>query len=419
MADKHLTADCAIAGGGPAGMMLGLLLARAGIDVVVLEKHSDFLRDFRGDTLHPSTLEVMHELGLFEELESLPHQKVERLSAQFGDWEAEVADFSHLPVRSRYIMLMPQWDFLDFLKRQGERYSIFRCLMSTPATGLIIEGDRVKGLCAEAQDGLIELRAPLVVAADGRGSTMREAGQLEVRDLGAPIDVLWFRLSRKDTDTDQTGGRFDQGRLFIRIYRGDYWQCAYVIAKGSADKVHARGIEAFQEDVAKLVPFEAARANELTSFDDISLLSVSVDRLKQWWRPGLLCIGDAAHAMSPVGGVGINLAIQDAVAAANILADPLSRNALSDDDLAAVEKRRLFATRLTQRAQIFVHDRVLGPLLSGQNGPVKAPMPVRLLQRFPLLRRIPARLVGMGVRPEHIRSPLIKAGRGTSLPASR
>jgi 2-polyprenyl-6-methoxyphenol hydroxylase-like FAD-dependent oxidoreductase len=383
-------------------MMVGLMLARAGVDVVVVEKHADFLRDFRGDTLHPSTLEVMHELGLYEELEKLPHQKVERLVAQIGDFQTEVADFTHLPVRSPFIMMMPQWDFLDFLKRQGEKYSNFRCLMSTEAVAPIVEGGRVTGLLARQAEGPIEIAASLVVAADGRRSRLREAAGLEVEDLGAPIDVLWFRLSRKPGDTDQTGGRFDRCRFFVRIFRGDYWQCAFVIRKGEGDAIRARGMEAFRAEVASLLPFSADRVNELASFDDVSLLSVSVDRLKRWHRPGLLCIGDAAHAMSPVGGVGINLAIQDAVAAANMLAAPLLADTVEESDLAAVQARRLLPTRLTQAAQVFVHRNVLSPALANpaRNG---VPLPIRLLARYPRLRRIPARLVGLGVRPEKVR----------------
>lgn len=415
----RLTADCAIAGGGPAGMMLGMLLARAGASVLVLEKHADFLRDFRGDTLHPSTLEVMHELDLFEGLQRLPHQKVHQMSAGIGASETPVADMSHLPVHSPYIMMMPQWDFLDFLKREGERHSGFRCLMSTRTTGLINEGGSVVGVTAEGPDGPLEIRARLVVGADGRRSDMRKAAALEVEELGAPIDVLWFRLPRKPEDTEESAGRFDPGRLMVRIYRGDYWQCAYVIPKGAAEAVRARGIEAFRSDVGALLPFEAERAEALASFDDVSLLSVSVDRLKRWWRPGLLCIGDAAHAMSPVGGVGINLAIQDAVAAANILAGPLTEGSLSDDHLAAIERRRIFPTRLTQAAQVLAHNRLLAPVLAQRGQSLKPPLPVRLLARFPLLRRIPGRLVGLGIRPEHVTSPLIRAGSGGGSRPSR
>ncbi len=289
MTPNRLSTRCVIAGGGPAGMMLGLLLARSGVEVAVLEKHGDFLRDFRGDTLHRSTLEVMHELGLYEELEKLPHQKVERLVAQIGDFQTEIADLTHLPVRSPFIMMMPQWDFLDFLKKQGERYPAFRCLMSTEAIDPIVTDGRVTGVRARNADGLVEISASLVVAADGRRSRLRQAAGLAVEDLGAPIDVLWFRLSRKPQDTDQTGGRFDRGRFFVRIFRGDYWQCAFVIRKGEGDAVRARGIEAFRAEVGSLLPFESSRAEELASFDDVSLLSVSVDRLRRWYRPGTPC----------------------------------------------------------------------------------------------------------------------------------
>ena len=396
-------ARCVIAGGGPAGMMLGLLLARAGVEVVVLEKHADFLRDFRGDTLHPSTLEVMHELGLYDELAALPHQKIERLNIQVGPFQTKVADLTHLPVRSPFIMLMPQWDFLDFLRRQGERYPNFTCLMETEALGPLLDGDRVVGLRAEGPEGEIHILASLVVGADGRRSRMRAAAALPLKDLGAPIDVLWFRLSRRPTDTVQTGGRFERGRFFVRIYRGDYWQCAFVIRKGEGEAIRARGIEAFRAEVGTLLPFDPGRTEELGSFDDVSLLSVSVDRLTRWHRPGLLCIGDAAHAMSPVGGVGINLAIQDAVAAANLLAAKLASDSVDEADLAAVQKRRWLPTRLTQAAQVFVHRQVLEHAL-GSRTDGRVPLPVRLFARFPRLRRIPARLIGLGVRPEHVQT---------------
>ncbi|MDP3897163.1 MAG: FAD-dependent oxidoreductase [Mesorhizobium sp.] len=399
-----LTTKCCIAGGGPAGMMLGLLLARAGIDVVVLEKHSDFLRDFRGDTLHPSTLEVMHELGLDDRLLALPHQKVHELAGQFGDTGGIMADFRHLPVRHPYIVLMPQWDFLNFLAGEASRYPRFRHRMNAEATDLILHDGRVAGVAAETAEGMLHVKAELVVDCTGRDSRLRARAGLSVQNLGAPIDVLWFRLSRQPADTDQTGGRFDNGSIFVRLNRGDYWQCAHVIPKGGADAIRARGIDAFRATVAPLLPFSTERADELRSFDDVKLLSVAVDRLATWHRPGFLCIGDAAHAMSPVGGVGINLAIQDAVAAANILAGPLRSGTLSNDDLAEVQRRRLFPTRLTQAAQIFAQNRVLAPALAARQA-VRAPLPVRMLARFPMLRRIPARLIGMGVRPEHVRSP--------------
>ena len=388
-------------------MVLGLLLARAGVDVVVLEKHADFLRDFRGDTLHPSTLEVMHELGLDAGLLELPHQKLRQLSAEIGTFKTVVADFSHLPVSHPYIVLMPQWDFLNFLVSEGRKYPNFTCRMDCEATGLVEREGRIVGLRVQEAGREHEVRADLVVDATGRGSTLRAAAGLPVENLGAPIDVFWFRLSRQPGDTDETGGRFDRGGALVRIYRGDYWQCAYVIPKGQADAIRSRGIESFRDVLASLLPFEAARLSELRSFDDVKLLSVTVDRLKKWFRPGFLAIGDSAHAMSPIGGVGINLAIQDAVAAGNILAGPLSRNSLATADLEMVQKRRMFPTRLTQAAQVFIQDNVLAPAL-GDTGETRPPLPVRLLARFPLLRRIPARLVGMGVRPEHVasRSPI-------------
>jgi 2-polyprenyl-6-methoxyphenol hydroxylase-like FAD-dependent oxidoreductase len=392
---------CCIAGGGPAGMMLGLLLARAGVAVTVLEKHSDFLRDFRGDTLHPSTLEVMHELGLAERLLALPHQKVRELSGEFGDFKTTVADFRHLPVHHPYIVLMPQWDFLDFLVDEASNYPAFSHRMNAEATDLVERDGGIVGLVAETPNGTVEIDADLVIDAAGRNSTLRGKAGLKLENLGAPIDVFWFRLSRKDIDTDQTGGRFDPGKLLVRIFRGDYWQCAYVIPKGQAATIRNDGIDNFRRTIAPLLPFEAERLAELASFDDVKLLSVSVDRLTKWFRPGFLCIGDSAHAMSPVGGVGINLAIQDAVAAANILARPLRDGTLANRDLEALQKRRMFPTRMTQAAQVFIQNTVLAPALSS-TAPAKPPFVARMLARVPLLRRIPARLVGMGVRPEHV-----------------
>ena len=402
MGAEKLTTTCCIAGGGPAGMMLGLLLARAGVAVTVLEKHTDFLRDFRGDTLHPSTLEVMHELGLAERLLALPHQKVQELSGEFGSFSTVVADFRHLPVRHPYIVLMPQWDFLSFLATEAHAWPGFSHRMDAEATGLIERNGRVVGLTAETPDGRLDIQADLVVDATGRNSVLRGAAGLAVENLGAPIDVFWFRLSRKQGDPDQTGGRFDPGRLVVRIFRGDYWQCAYVIPKGRAEAIRGEGIERFRAIIAPSLPFEAERLMELVNFDDVKLLSVSVDRVTRWFRPGFLCIGDSAHAMSPVGGVGINLAIQDAVAAGNILAAPLRERSLADRHLEAVQKRRSFPTRMTQAAQVFIQNSVLAPTLSS-TAPLTPPLPVRLLARFPILRRIPARLVGMGVRPEHVR----------------
>lgn len=400
---------CCIAGGGPAGMMLGFLLARAGVDVIVLEKHADFLRDFRGDTIHPSTMEVMHELGLLDEFLTLPHVREDDLVARFGNEDITIADFSHLPVKAPFIAFMPQWDFLDFLADHGRTDSNFRLLMQTKATGLIEENGRVEGLTADSPDGPLEIHADLVIAADGRRSDVRAAAGFAVTELGAPMDVLWFRLSRQPDEPAQAFGQVAAGRFFIRLNRGDYWQCAFIIPKGSLDKLHAAGLDAFKAGLVALAPELSNRTTELVSWDDIKLLSVAVDRLERWWRPGLICIGDAAHAMSPIGGVGINLAIQDAVATANLLAKPLREHRLTDADLAAVQKRREWPARVTQAAQIAIQNRVITPLLAADK-PITPPWPLRLLQRFPLLRRLPARMVGMGVRPEHV-GPELKPRR--------
>ncbi|HSN04177.1 MAG TPA: FAD-dependent oxidoreductase [Nitrospira sp.] len=398
----RISVRCCIAGGGPAGMMLGLLLARAGIDVLVLEKHADFLRDFRGDTIHPSTLEVMHELGLLEQLLALPHQKAPGINAQFGDLALTVADFSTLPTRCGFIAFMPQWEFLNFLAGQGSRYATFRLLMRAEVTDLVQEAGTIVGLRAATPDGALEVQADLMVGADGRHSIVRAKAGLSVEEFGAPMDVLWFRLSRRAGDPESPVGRFDRGRIFIMLNRGDYWQCGFVIPKGSRPQLEAQGLQAFRESVGRLAPFIGDRVGELQSWEPVKLLTVQVDRLRDWCRPGLLCIGDAAHAMSPIGGVGINLAIQDAVAAANLLADPLRRGAVTLKDLRLVQDRRAWPTHMTQRMQLFLQDRVIKSLLAGE-GPLVPPWPLRLIARFPFLRRIPARLVGMGFRPEHVR----------------
>lgn len=401
---------CLIAGGGPAGMMLGLLLARSGVDVLVLEKHADFLRDFRGDTLHPSTLQVMQELGLLDELLQLPHQKLRTLTGEIGEVTTEIADFSHLPVAARYIALMPQWDFLNFLLRSAGRYPSFEHRMRTEALDLVTDGGRIRGLEVQAPEGRQQIRADLVVDATGRGTRLTEKAGLPRIDLGAPIDVLWFRLPREPDDGEQTAGRFERGQLLVRIFRGDYWQCAYVIPKGGAEKVRSRGIEAFRREVAALSPGLAPQLERIASFDEVKLLSVSVDRLTRWHRDGFLAIGDAAHAMSPVGGVGINLAIQDAVATANILADGLRSGPVPESLLARVQARRMLPTRLTQAGQVFAHNRILVPTLSAAK-PFGRPLVARAFKRFPFLRRIPARLIGMGVRPEHVRAAPAAATR--------
>lgn len=378
-------------------MMLGLLLARAGVEVLVLEKHADFLRDFRGDTIHPSTLEVIAELGLLDELLKLPHQKVAAIGGMFGDTEFGIADFSHLPTRCGFIAMMPQWDFLNFLASHAARYPAFKLRMRTEVVALTQRGVR-----ATTPEGPLEIDADLVVGADGRSSTVREQAGLEVQDLGAPIDVLWFRLSRRASDPAASMGRFDAGRIFVLINRGDYWQCGCVIPKDAAEEVRQAGLQAFRESIARLLPFAADRAGEIKDWEQVKLLTVRVDRLRQWYRPGLLCIGDAAHAMSPVGGVGINLAIQDAVAAANILARPLREGRVSTEHLEKVQRRREWPVRVTQRLQLLVQNRVIARVLRA-NERLKPPLFFRLLSRFPLLRRIPGRLIGLGVRPEHVK----------------
>ncbi|MBY0319586.1 MAG: FAD-dependent oxidoreductase [Reyranella sp.] len=396
-----ITTQCCIVGGGPAGMMLGFLLARSDVKAVVLEKHGDFLRDFRGDTVHPSTLNVMDELALLDEFLKLPHQRISRFTGQFGEERVMMADLSHLPVRAPFIAMMPQWDFLDFLAAQGKRYPAFTVLMNAEATGLIEDGGRVVGVRATVGGQAQEIRADLVVGADGRHSTVRESAGFTPMVLGAPMDVLWFRISHKSGDTAETMGRFDRGSILVMLNRGDYWQCAYVIAKGSAETLKAAGIEAFRQRIASLMPFLADRMGELRSVDDLKLLTVGVDRLETWWKPGLLCIGDAAHTMSPLGGVGVNIAVQDAVAAANMLVGPLKEGRLKDSDLQAVQERRRWPMRATQAMQLFLQNRMIAPTLAGTR-PLRPPWPVRLLNAVPLLRRIPARLLGMGVQPEHV-----------------
>jgi 2-polyprenyl-6-methoxyphenol hydroxylase-like FAD-dependent oxidoreductase len=404
MAAETITTQCAIAGGGPAGMMLGFLLARAGIDVVVLEKHADFFRDFRGDTIHPSTLEIMYELGILDDFLKRPHQELRKLAGQIGDERVILADFSHLPTHCRFIALMPQWDFLDFLADHGRLYPNFHLRMQARVTDLIMEQGRVLGLYAETPDGPLEIRADLVVGADGRHSDVRARAGLKVEDFGAPMDVLWFRLAKRPEDGEQTLGRIQAGVVFVTLDRGDYWQCAYVIPKGGFEELSRRGLEAFRAAIVGLNPEFSSRVQEIGSWDDVKLLTVTVDRLKRWHRPGLLCIGDAAHAMSPIGGVGINLAVQDAVAAANLLWEPLGKGRVPVDQLGSVQARREWPTKMMQAVQLFVQRRIISSVLSMTAQP-RPPFVVTLFNRVPFLRRFPARLIGMGFRPEHVHSP--------------
>jgi 2-polyprenyl-6-methoxyphenol hydroxylase-like FAD-dependent oxidoreductase len=384
-------------------MMLGYLLARAGIEVLVLEKHGDFLRDFRGDTIHPSTLDLLHELGLLDKFLQRPHDEVRQLTGWIGNAHLRIADFTHLPTHCKFLAFMPQWDFLNFFVEEAKRYPSFCLQMNTEATDLLIEDGLVTGVRAKSAQGQLAIRAGLTIAADGRRSIIRQTAGLEVINLGAPMDVLWMQISRAESDPPITLGRVDAGRILVLLNRRTYWQCALIIPKGAYDELRARGLSAFQAQLTQLAPFLRDRVEELGDWEQIKLLTVIVDRLKRWWRPGLLCIGDSAHAMSPIGGVGINLAIQDAVAAANILAKPLQTRAPDDHDLAAVQKRREFPTRATQRMQILIQNNVIKRVLRSSR--IQAPWILKIVDRWPLLQRIPARLVGVGFRPEHVKTP--------------
>jgi 2-polyprenyl-6-methoxyphenol hydroxylase-like FAD-dependent oxidoreductase len=392
-----------VAGGGPAGMMTGFLLARAGVDVVVLEKHADFNRDFRGDTIHPSTFELMHELGFLEEFLKQPHQETRELRGVVNGTEVTIADFSHLPVRCKFLGLMPQWDFLNFLSGQAKRLSSFHLHMETEVIELILESNRVAGVRARTPRGELEVRADLVIGADGRHSTVRNAAGFEPKEYGVPIDVLWMRLSRRPNDADRTGGYFQNGKMMVALNRDDYWQCALVIPKGGFDAIKARGLPAFHDEIGTMAPFLRERARELADWSQVRLLTVQINRLPKWARTGLLCLGDAAHAMSPAGGVGINLAIQDAVAAANLLAAKLRRGPVGVEELDAVQRRREWPTRLIQKMQMIIHKRVDGRSRQSGHG---LPLALWLLKTFPILRRLPARFIGLGPRPEHVQTPL-------------
>jgi 2-polyprenyl-6-methoxyphenol hydroxylase-like FAD-dependent oxidoreductase len=400
---ESVSATCCIVGGGPAGIMLGFLLARAGVDVLVLEKHRDFFRDFRGDTIHPSTLELLHELGLLEEFLREPHQEMREVTAHFGDKIIHIADFTHLPTKCKFIAFMPQWDFLNFIARHARKLPHFKLRMGAEVSELLIQDERVTGVKANTSEGTLEVRCQLVVGADGRSSTVRQCAGLEVNDLGAPIDVLWFRIAKRPDDPPQAFGFVSAGQFMVLIDRADYWQCAYVIPKGALDRKREAGLDAFQKEIVRCVPFFAGRIEQIKDWDEVKLLAVKVDHLRQWYREGLLCIGDSAHAMSPVGGVGINLAIQDAVATANLLGAKLRENTLELADLKKVQARRKRPALLTQKVQIFLHKHLLERIFESTEV-IATPTPMILLEKFPRLRRLPARMVGMGFKPEHVHS---------------
>jgi 2-polyprenyl-6-methoxyphenol hydroxylase-like FAD-dependent oxidoreductase len=406
---RTIHARCCIVGGGPAGMMLGYLLGRAGIETLVLEKHADFFRDFRGDTVHPSTLQVMDELGLIDGFLKLPHQQLQKMDGKFGEDSIRIADLSRLSVKYPFIAMMPQWDFLNFLRDSGKQFASFKVMMNANATDLIWSGDTVVGVNAETADGPVEIRADLTVACDGRHSIVRQCANLDVEEIGAPMDVLWFRAGRRPNETENLFARVQSGKMLVTFDRGDYWQCAYVIAKGQYDAVKARGLDAFRSDVTGMAPVLAEGLSDIKSWDDVKLLTVAINRLKRWTRPGLVCIGDAAHAMSPIGGVGVNLAVQDAVATANLLAEKLVAGCPSEPELDAVRRRREFPVRVTQAMQVMVQNNLISVALRSGGQSLRAPLLVRIVNALPWLQGITARFVAIGVRPEHVHSPASSA----------
>lgn len=409
---RRIKTRCCIVGGGPAGMMLGYLLGRAGIDVVVLEKHADFFRDFRGDTVHPSTLQVMDELGLIDGFLKLPHQQLQKMDGMFGGTSVRIADLGRVDTKYPFIAFMPQWDFLNFLRENGQRFASLKVMMSAEATDLIQRGDQIAGVRAKAPEGTIDIEADLTIACDGRHSIVRERAGLEVEEIGAPMDVLWFRAGRRPDETESVFARVEPGSMMVTFDRGDYWQCAYVIAKGQYDAVKARGLQSLLDDVARMAPILKPGLSDVKGWDDVKLLTVAINRLKRWSLPGLLCIGDAAHAMSPIGGVGVNLAVQDAVATANLLAEKLARGCPSEEELDAVRRRREFPVKMTQRMQVVAQNNIISVALKPNGGPLKVPLVMRLITAVPWLQGITARFIGLGVRPEHVRSPAAPANSG-------
>jgi 2-polyprenyl-6-methoxyphenol hydroxylase-like FAD-dependent oxidoreductase len=392
---------CCIAGGGPAGIVLGYLLARAGVETCVLEKHGDFLRDFRGDTLHPSTLEVMHELGLLDALLKLPHSELSTVRAQIGGESITIADLSHLPTVCKFVALMPQWDFLNFIADRARAFPSFHLLMNAEVVDLLRDSETIVGVRAKTPDGDREIAADLVIGADGRSSIVREKAGLPIQTFGAPIDVLWLRLPKSAGEAPLPLGNVVGGRIVVALDRGDYYQCAIVIAKGTIDRIREAGLPAFRQEILRVAPGFAGAVDAIQSWDDVKLLTVRVDRLTRWHLPGLLCIGDCAHAMSPIGGIGINLAIQDAVAAANILVPAFRRGRVDESDLARVQARRKWPTKITQAGQVFIQDRLISAVLRSDK-PMKLPFALKLLRIFPWLQRVPARILGLGVQPEHV-----------------
>jgi 2-polyprenyl-6-methoxyphenol hydroxylase-like FAD-dependent oxidoreductase len=402
--ERIVDVSCCIVGGGPAGMMLGYLLGRAGVETVVLEKHEDFFRDFRGDTVHPSTLQVMDELGLIDGFLKLPHQQLQIMEGQFGSALVRLADLRRLDAKYRFIAFMPQWDFLNFLRDHGKQFPSLKVMMKTEATDLIWSGDKVTGVIANTPEGPVQIHANLTVACDGRHSIVRDRARLDVEEIGAPMDVLWFRAGKRADEKERLFARVETGKMMVTFDRGDYWQCAYVIAKGQYDAVKARGLDSFRNDIVAIAPILQHGIADVKTWDDVKLLTVAINRLKRWTRPGLLCIGDAAHAMSPVGGVGVNLAVQDAVSTANLLAAKLVHGCPSEEELRAVRERREFPMRMTQRMQVIVQNNIISVALKGDRR-MTPPLLLRAVSSMPWLQGLAARFLAIGVRPEHVQSP--------------